>query len=292
LFLLQTLIGIFRFHFTTELLVKTKIMKPELILQADILDIIFENRNKNYGAYYLRKSYNLTMIKAIAGMLLLVSVFCILNLFDFRSAQSESLIIPGSLVDLKPVNLRPELPKPVTKEVAKSAMTKFIKPLIVVDEVAEPVPEIKEIAKRALIGVVTNEGPSSEILHTPIETNIKDSAIAGAMTEEKSEILDRAEFMPEFPGGQPAFNRFLSKNLRVPEDALASGQQVRIVVRFIVGTQGELSGIQFLQTNGEVFEQEVIRVMKKMPTWKPGIQNGKPVPVYLKLPIIFQSRSE
>src|SRR5687768_10310812 len=98
--------------------------------------------------------------------------------------------------------------------------------------------------------------------------------------------------MPEFPGGQAAFLRFLSKNLRVPEGALEPGQKIKIIVRFVVGKEGELSNMEFLKTSGEVFEQEVLRVLRKMPKWKPGKQNGESVRVYFNLPIVFDVPEE
>jgi protein TonB len=86
--------------------------------------------------------------------------------------------------------------------------------------------------------------------------------------------------------------RFLSRHLRVPDEAVEPGQKIKILVQFVVGKDGQISNIQFIQTNGEVFEHEVLRVMKKMPTWRPGMQNGEAVAVYFKLPVIFETQGE
>lgn len=271
-------------------------MKPELILQADILDIIFEGRNKEYGAYNLRKDYNARMKKALLGVLTMVTVLFIFNLFDvFPITKSETLVITPQDIFLERVKVKPpdvvkpaELPKP------KPATIQHTTIVIVNQDNVAPLPDIKELAKDVLIGTETIDGPPATTIQSPAESLGVDSnsTTPAEKPKQKDIVREYAEIMPEFPGGQAAFMRFLAKNLRVPENALEPGQKLKIIVRFVVGKEGELSNMQFLQTSGEVFEHEVLRVLKKMPRWKPGSQNGEKVQVYFNLPIIFDVPEE
>ena len=101
------------------------------------------------------------------------------------------------------------------------------------------------------------------------------------------QILERAEFMPEFPGGQEALKRFLQKNLRMPENNLDYGTEVKVVARFVVGSDGKVRDIEITQAADQVFNQEVRRVILKMPDWKPGMQHNRKVAVYFNLPVNF-----
>ena len=109
---------------------------------------------------------------------------------------------------------------------------------------------------------------------------------------EENIIVAHPDAMPEFPGGQEALLRFLSKNLRMPRQDLEPDSKVSTLVRFVVDKNGTVTGIEFEKSGGKDFDNEVVRVVKKMPQWKPGMQNGKNVAVYFKLPVIFQVPDE
>lgn len=276
-----------------DLTTKQKSMKPELILQADLLDIIFEDRNKEYGAYNLRKGYNNRMIKAITGALFISIAFSIMSFITFPSVKSEGPIFLDSGIVLKDVNIKPPpLPEPPSIPKKTPATLQYTKPVIVNHDVVETIPKISQIAENILIGAETIEGPPAEGIGPVNEQSGKGSEAVVEVKEEQPQILRHAQSMPEFPGGHAAFINFLSRHLRVPDDAVEPGQKVKILVQFVVGKAGEISDIQFLQTNGEVFEQEVTRVMKKMPRWRPGMQNGEKVAVYYKLPVVFEAHGE
>ena len=167
--------------------------------------------------------------------------------------------------------------------------------LLTNEPVADTLPPVDQLDQNVQIGLQNKAGDSILSDVPPPSNHGAGRSVEPVVSEpplEESAISITAEIMPEFPGGQAAFTRFLSKNLRVPENSMDPGQQIRIVVRFVVGKEGEISDFVFLQTNGEVFEEEVLRVMKKMPKWKPGSQNGKKVRVYFNLPVIFQAPEE
>ena len=231
------------------------------------------------------------MKKALYTVLGIVIAVCIVTSFNFFSINKAGIIENISPPDilLKRIEVKvPDLTGQPDRPKIKQASIQNTTPLIVNQDDAPPLPEIKQLAKDVLIGIETIDGPPGE---TPLPPA---SLAAGSphsepmeMPAQKSEVLIRSEIMPEFPGGQAAFMRFLSKNLQVPEGSLEAGQKVKVYVRFVVGKEGEVSNIEFLETTGEVFEQEVNRVMRKMPKWKPGLQNGEKVSVYFTLPIIF-----
>jgi protein TonB len=104
-----------------------------------------------------------------------------------------------------------------------------------------------------------------------------------------AEVLTIAEVMPEFPGGMAALQRFLSRNLKTPKDDMDPGAMVRVLARFVVDKDGSITGIKIEQSGGTDFDNEVSRVIKKMPAWKPGKQNGRNVSVYFNIPVIFQT---
>jgi protein TonB len=86
-----------------------------------------------------------------------------------------------------------------------------------------------------------------------------------------------------------ALQRFLSRNLRSPNEGMETGSVIRVLVRFVVDRDGSITGIEFEKSGGRDYDNEVLRVMKKMPAWKPGMQNGRTVAVYFKIPVVFQS---
>lgn len=266
-------------------------MKPELILRADILDIIFEGRNKEYGAYNLRKEYNGRMSKAMTGVLILVAGIFIMNSnrSNVRESSSGPVIIDS--ISIAP----PPFADPLPAQPPKQKMASIKNPTFVLtnDPVTDTIPTVDDLDNDVRIGLKTESGePAISDAPPPGQDNGIQAAVPVEKPTEKEEILKYSEVMPEFPGGQAAFIRFLSKNLRVPDNALDPGQKIKIIVRFVVDKEGELSNIQFLQTKGEVFEHEVVRVLNKMPKWKPGMQNGEKVKVYFNLPIIFDAPEE
>src|SRR6478735_7640382 len=93
--------------------------------------------------------------------------------------------------------------------------------------------------------------------------------------------------MLQFPGGEAALNRWLSKLLR-PGDELQPGQKVKVLVRFVVNQTGSIEKIELLQPGGEPYDKEVLRVISKMPRWEPGRQNGHNVSAWFLIPIIFE----
>jgi protein TonB len=192
-------------------------MEPLAILQADPLDLLFENRNKSYGAYPLRKYYPQRLMISIGIIMSLVVLISFTYLYPDSSSSImlKHMVVPDVIIhdvnldrDVKPLipTGRPSVPKP-------PATTAYFKPVIVADRiVSEPMPTIAKIESSA-IGLKTSAG-SPDNGEPPASGNTAGAATAqhAEPVEEKNKVLDIAEIMPEFPGGTEALKRYLIRN--------------------------------------------------------------------------------
>jgi periplasmic protein TonB len=266
-------------------------MEPLAILQADPLDLLFENRNKSYGAYPLRKYYPQRLIISMGIIMSLVVLISFTLLYPESSASliQKNPAVPD--VTIREFILKPEIKPPVPPVRSNSAKppvtTIYTKPIIVADpNVKEPMPTIEKIETSA-IGLKTLAG-SPENGESPVSGNTMGPTNAqNAESVEKNEVLDVAEIMPEFPGGTEALKRFLIRNLHMPENNLEEGAQVKVIARFVVGADGRVRDIEITLPADAEFNAEVKRVITKMPDWKPGSQNHRKVAVYFNLPVNF-----
>ncbi len=271
-------------------------MEPSTILRSDALDILFENRNKQYGAYPLRRNYPQRLLTAMGLMALLVLAT---NFFLLRPKAPKLLTGPMIVLDdtrlikLQPPTVDPPPPPAPAPSAPPAASEKYIAPLIVPDnQQTDPLPEMETLADK-LIATSTTEGPLSDgVTRPPVPENAGTGAAPVEPEKEKVvEILKTAEVMPSFPGGLSALQRWLSRNLR-PQEGLEPGQRVKVIARFVVDVNGNITGIQLTQPGGEPYDQEVLRVINKMPKWNPGKQNGSTVAVWFNIPIIFETPEE
>jgi periplasmic protein TonB len=267
-------------------------MEPLAILHADPLDLLFENRNKLYGAYPLRKYYPqrlMTSMGIIMSLVVLIS-FTYLYPVSSSSVTQNHPVVPDIMIqdvnlkqEIKPLSppARPSVPRP-------PATIPYSKPLIVADQIVrEPMPTIEKIETSA-IGLKTTAG-SPDNWEPPVNGNTIGTATKqnAEPVQIKNEVLDIAEVMPEFPGGTEALKRFLIRNLRMPENNLEEGGQVKVIARFVVGADGRVRDIEITFPAEAEFNAEVKRVIAKMPDWKPGSQNHRNVAVYFYLPVNF-----
>jgi protein TonB len=276
---------------------KSFTMKPELILQADMLDILFENRNKDYGAYELRRQYDKRLYRSLAIIITLLFSFVILSIVKnhFFPASNHHLVspdIPG--VEIKTVDLTKPPVKPAIKPVSQRRIAEIINtaPLIVMKEVTNPPPTQAELDNK--ISSYRNVDGDNLKPNDNITTNTSTTGTGQELRKaepEEEKILPIAQVMPEFPGGQPALERFLLRNIKTPNDA-EPGTKLRVLMRFVIDKEGNVTAVEVEQGSGNNFDNEVMRVVKKMPQWKPGIQNGKNVAVYFNLPVILQVPDE
>lgn len=270
-------------------------MKPEMILKAELLDILFEDRNKEYGAYTLRKEYNERMLKAMSTMLGLVLLFVFGN-YWMRSMNSEKQNINvttcpiGDSVYIVERSIPKDIPK--VEEVNRKINTiKDVVPIIVkeIDE-PDPVPTIDQLDADVQIGNKTETGASPTTLASQLPGPSTEAPAAPVVaTPEEPAIEEHADVLPEFPGGNAALQRFLLKNLRFDFDEQEPGTRIEIRCRFVVDNNGNVSDAEIIKSAGKAaYDKEVTRVVGKMPQWKPGIKRNKNVATYFTLPVVVE----
>jgi protein TonB len=268
-------------------------MEPQLILFSNNLDLLFENRNKLYGAYPLRKYYKqrlLTAMGIVFGIVFLLASLLVIfrNQPDFSSLPLALPEVVLTTVDLGVPTIKKSLTLRLPAARKRVAVAPLTAPLIVHTQRIDKAPASIAEMKFANIGISTVEGPAANGDMTG-QPGI--GAGAGKVAKDSADNvpgpLKRAEVMPEFPGGPEALRRYLAKSLRMPDTRAEAGSQVRVVVEFIVGTDGKVTGINAIQSGGGPYDREVERVISRMPAWKPGMQNGRKVSVYYMLPVSF-----
>jgi periplasmic protein TonB len=274
-------------------------MKTDAILKADVLDIIFENRNKSYGAYTLRKFYNNRLYKALAvmfGFVLLLSSF---TLFKGKSKITGDIFNKDSAFIVRQVNtedkkpLAPKVPTPpVSATPQKPLPTNAFTHVVITDHPI--VAPITTLDPNAVISDRDIKIPNGVGTPIPIQMHVSSGGEGGTDTAktiakpiiDKNIIVDAPEIMPTYSGGMEALRKFLQTNLRNPQD-LNEGESVSVRIKFVVGYDGALKGFETILDGGAAFNNEVIRVLKKMKPWNPGKSKGENVSVYYTIPVTF-----
>ncbi|MFE3868029.1 energy transducer TonB [Flavobacterium sp. LS2P90] len=251
------------------------------------LDIVFEGRNKAYGAYELRKSNTKTTIKALfIGAIVFafaVGAPLILSLLPDSSEADETLDTKIVSIKLPPKEeIKKDIPPPPPPP-PKVDQVKFVKPVVAkAEEVTEEPPKTVEIKDKKLGAETIKGDPDAVLTVEPVGTG------PAAVVEEDNQIYNTAgiEVKPEFPGGMDKFYSYVGKNYQTPEE---EGLKGKVYVTFVVEKDGSLTDIKVIRDIGYGTGKEAIRVLKKSPRWTPGVQNGKPVRVLYSLPITIQS---
>ncbi len=256
-------------------------------------DIVFENRNKAYGAYFLRKIYDNNVIKAMifaaGGFALAIAFPTIINLLTPAEAEQEVVEVKLDLAKLPPPpptnpKLPPPPPMPKVEPPPAVKTIKFTPPEVAPDEeVVEPPPKQEEI-KKAAISNVTNEGAPD----APVVENIEVVGTGegtGVVAPAKEEIFTFAEQMPE-----PSFDyqKYLKDNIKYPASAVRNEVQGRVYVNFVVKPDGSITDVVVAKGIGYGCDEEAVRIISKMPNWNPGKQGGRAVPVRIMLPVYFK----
>jgi protein TonB len=259
---------------------------------ATLNDIVFEHRNKEYGAYDLRQRYPQTVQKA-----LLIGVATALTMITLPSIYAKFSVKQTTATNLgdtrwTDVNITPQEPiiepeKPI--ELPKPATVKYQLYNVETDAPDNtPVPTVDELDKAQPASITTDgdDGGESEIM--PPADNIPPPPATKAV-EVATVILDgyNVEIQPEFPGGINGFKNFLVKHLKYPNAAQSAGVSGKVYLQFTVNQDGSLENIAAIKGIGYGCDEEAIRVMKLMPAWKPGRQSGRAVRVKFNLPIVF-----
>ena len=274
-------------------------MDANKILNADLLDLIFEGRDKEYGAYDLRRTYNRRITRALV---ITTSIAALILLFSFLSNKFEEnkgkvKINEMTIQDLKQEEkkepLPPPPPPPPKQEPPKVEMKQFTPPVIKKDEEVEKPPPPQEELKEAKIDVVNVEGVKDEGLAAPSDLD-QGKQIVEEKKDDENKIFDKVEIDAGFPGGDAKWRQFLERNANgsVATDNNAPEGSYTVVVQFVVDKEGNISDVRALTNYGYGMEEEAIRVIRKGPKWIPAVQNGRQVKAYRKQPITFRVEQE
>jgi len=264
---------------------KLKAMTSKEILRSSFLEILFQNRNKEYGAYPLRKYYDnrlgIALVTAISFVFLML---LLATRITSKEAYSQSVFEKDGVV-INPVHLpEPVQPKPPVQRgqaLIKNTPIDIVKNLLHTEVSANG-----QLDLTNQVSSVTQAGSNSPELPS-IEAAIP------ALTPTEAEIQKPALITsaPQFPGGQQAWLLFLTKHLRTP-DELEGGERKTVLVKFVVSVDGTITEFTVVQSGGAALDNEVIRVLKKMPRWKPAVQNGQVVTTAFTQPVTFQAVEE
>ncbi len=270
------------------------------LISSDWVDLVFEGRNKAYGAYRLRKSTTKRNILAmVAVVILLVVAFIILTVKNFVDEQRAKVAMtqvaeltnydqPKKKAEVKQKKVEVE-PERVVERVKSSI--KFTAPVIKKDEEVKPDEELKTqdelMSTKTAIGtfdVKGNDDANGEILKAK-------EVIAEPEPpkhEEENKVFDIVEQQPMFPGGPAALMKYLSEHTKYPVVAQENGVQGRVTVQFVVEKDGSISDVHVLRGVDPSLDKEAVRVVKSLPRWTPGKQNGITVRVNYRVPVLFR----
>lgn len=271
------------------------------LISNEWTDLVFEGRNQSYGAYKLRKTTGKRNLWALV-IVALAAVLLYLGLQLQRMAEANKKVENTQAVALAKLNtekkkeakvekkeiIRQE-PEKVVEQVKSSV--KFTAPIIKKDEEVKEEDEIKldEVQKSdKAVGAFTVEG-NDEVGGSVLKA--KEDIPAPEPPKhvvEETKIFTVVEQMPMFPGGDAALMGYLRDNIHYPTVAAENGVQGRVVVGFVVERDGSITDVNILRSVDPSLDREAMRVVKSMPRWTPGKQNGSAVRVKYQVPVTFR----
>lgn len=269
------------------------------------VEMVFAGKNKEYGAYKLRKGTSGRNIKALLILVIaaaLVGGFLAWKVIEQKQAEEQQAYMEAmELAKLQrqakkeekkkePVKPKVEMKKeiPVARETQK-----FTAPVIKKDELVKEENQVKQMDKlddKVAVGTENKEG----VKDRTVEAVRNDIAVAAPppppapKPEVATKVFDVVEEMPSFPGGNGALMSYLASNIKYPVVAQENGVQGRVIVSFVVERDGSISDVRVARSVDPSLDREAQRVVKSMPRWKPGKQNGSAVRVKYTVPVVFR----
>ncbi len=260
-------------------------MTKQKVDVAPMDEIVFERRNKTYGAYILRKLYtahmNRALLLAIAILLAGLAYPLASSFYAHKRAGYVEKAASAEFLDMsKPKEEAPPPPPPPPPPPAElEQKVKFVAPVVTTEEVVESTDIFNQ---DDLSKTSTNVAVAVE----EVVVDVKPEVIE--VPEEKKEVFTIVEEMPSFPGGDAERQKFLGANIVYPQQATENGIQGTVYVSFVVDSKGNITDAKILRGIGGGCDEEALRVVKMMPKWHPGKQNGKQVRVLFNMPIYFK----
>lgn len=269
------------------------------------VEMVFAGKNKEYGAYQLRKGTSGRNIKALLILVIaaaLVGGFLAWKVIEQKQAEEQQAYMEAmELAKLQQQAKKEEKKKePVKpkiepkKEIPVARETqKFTAPVIKKDELVKEENQVKQMDKldeKVAVGTENKEGTKSRLA----EAVRSDIAVAAPppppapKPEVSNKVFDVVEEMPHFPGGPAALQAFLLSNTKYPVVAQENGVQGRVIVSFVVERDGSITDVRVVRSVDPSLDREASRVVRSMPRWSPGKQNGSTVRVKYTVPVVFR----
>ena len=269
------------------------------------VEMVFAGKNKEYGAYQLRKGTSGRNIKALLILVIaaaLVGGFLAWKVIEQKQAEEQQAYMEAmQLAKLQQQAKKEEKKKePVKpkiepkKEIPVARETqKFTAPVIKKDELVKEENQVKQMDKldeKVAVGTENKEGTKDRLA----EAVRSDIAVAAPppppapKPEVSNKVFDVVEEMPHFPGGPAALQAFLSSNTKYPVVAQENGVQGRVIVSFVVERDGSITDVKVVRSVDPSLDREATRVVRSMPRWSPGKQNGSAVRVKYTVPVVFR----
>ena len=270
------------------------------------VDMVFAGKNKEYGAYQLRKGTSGRNIKSLLILVIaaaLVGGFLAWKVIEQKQAEEQQAYMEAmELAKLQEQAKKEEKKKPekvqpkieAKKEIPVARETqKFTAPVIKKDELVKEENQVKQMDKlddKVAVGAEDKEG----VKDRTVEAVRSEIAVAAPppppapKPEVATKVFDVVEEMPSFPGGSAALMSYLNSNTKYPVVAQENGVQGRVIISFVVERDGSISDVKVARSVDPSLDREAQRVVKSMPKWKPGKQNGSTVRVKYTVPVVFR----
>ncbi|MDE5876582.1 MAG: TonB family protein [Muribaculaceae bacterium] len=278
-------------------------------------DIVFADKNQDFGAYQLRKSsdrrHNMAVLYTLVGLaVVFILIISWSKYSDFKAEQDRLALIEErermQAVELEPVDDTPEeepeeepeqkvemeIPQVPEEVLATVQVTQIA--IVDADKVINEVMDMEEQKEdNTARGVVNQEGADDVDKFTAVQEQvIVQEPEPEVVKPKEEEIFVAVEQMAEFPGGQAELMKWLSNNIRYPEAAAQNDIQGRVVVKFVVEKDGSIGNAEIVRGVDKDLDREALRVVKKMPKWQPGKNNGVTVRSYFTLPVTFKLQNQ
>jgi protein TonB len=264
---------------------------------TSMLDMVFEHRNKAYGAYVLRRDANKSVQQAMLSILSLVTLLCFGNFIKenmrHRNNDPKPMVTVVTTSDVNKVHTTPpakkiQPPPPPQHSAAPIATAANPEKKVVADNKApeDSIPATKDLANLES-GIKANPNGSTGLGVTDGTGKDQTLELAQQVQPATREVFPYSEIMPEFPGGEKALMAFIGKHTEYPDMERQNEIGGKVITQFTVNEDGSVSDIQILRSPSKGFNKEVDRVIKLLPHFKPGLQQGRPVRVRYVLPIVF-----
>lgn len=257
-------------------------------------ELVFQDRNRSYGAYKMRtdsrKRHSWAMI-GIALIAVVASTVPTLLKFAASGKVEEKIVEVAVLSQLEEPEVKQEAMKrvdPVAPPPALKSSIKFTAPVIRKDEEVAEEDEIKSQVEltESKVAISIADVKGNDELNGKDIAELKEVIVKAAEPETKPYTM--VQQMPQFPGGTQELMAYIAKHLKYPEIAQENGVEGRVFIRFVVSETGAVEEIEVLRSLDPYCDKEAIRVIASLPNWIPGKQNGRNVPVFYTLPIIFR----